>query len=103
MIMTRATIELIATFTRAMGPPVATPEWISVRSGCIERAQYRVFRWTCPCCHAGWDDPIWRPLVIDSDGRVRCEASSCPVESIAREIRALLDAARLFDSLETAA
>ena len=101
--MRRATISLIATFTRAMGPPVATPDWLRSGDGQYERAKYRVFRWTCPRCHAGWDDPIWRPLVIDSDGRVRCEASRCSAEAIAQEIRVLLDAARLLDSLEKAA
>jgi len=73
--------------------------------GKLERAKYRVFRWRCCVCKGGWDDPdgIWRPLVIDSDGDVRCEAAACSPERIAVEVRTLLDVQLLLDSLGIAA
>jgi hypothetical protein len=81
----RTTAALIDALTRSLGPPVATPEWISVGAGKRERARYRVFRWRCPACQGGWGDPdlIWRPLVVDSDGNVWCEAPGCSDDRLA--------------------
>lgn len=70
--------------------------------GKLERAQYRVFRWPCPICGAGYDDPIYRPLVIDSDGRADCEASHCSIERIGAKVRDELDINRLVESIEAA-
>jgi hypothetical protein len=97
--------KLVAHFSRALGDPVATPEWISVGEGKLERAKCRVFRWRCCVCKGGWDDVdgIWKPLVIDSDGDVRCEADGCSPERIAVEVRTLLDVQKLLDSLGIAA
>jgi hypothetical protein len=100
--VTLATVKLIALFTRALGPPVATPEWVVAGNGRLERAPYRVFRWICPVCGAGADDPIYRPLVIDSEGVVCCDASRCSTKSIAAEVRVQLDVCDLLDSLEAA-
>lgn len=101
--MTTATRLLVERFERALGPPVCTPDWIMGDRG-LERARYRVFRWVCPVCEAGYDDPLglYRPLVIDSDGRVGCDASGCPLEEIAAEVRTQLDAAILLDSIKAA-
>lgn len=103
--MTRDTLRLLAHFSRALGDPAATPEWVCARDGELERARYRVFRWRCCVCRGGWDDPdgIWRPLVIDSDGHVRCEAAGCSPERIAAAVRVLLDIEKLLDSLGIAA
>jgi hypothetical protein len=89
---TRATAALISRLTEALGQPVATPEWLSAGGGKLERAHHRVFRWRCPACVGGDDDPIYRPLVVDSDGRVRCEASDCSAQAIAAGARAVLGA-----------
>jgi hypothetical protein len=60
----------------------------------LERARYRVWRWRCPACGGGEDDPqrIWRPLAVDSEGDVWCEASRCSADMIARAVRRRLDA-----------
>lgn len=96
--------ELVERFTRALGPPVATPEWVMAadhrETRRLERARYRVWRWRCPVCGAGYGDPIWRPLLIDSDGRMVCEASQCSEDSIAAEIRIALDGLALLERLE---
>jgi hypothetical protein len=40
-----------------------------------------LYRWPCPICGGGLNDPIWRPLVLVEargdavDGRLFCEAS----------------------------
>ncbi len=86
--MNRAIVELIAWFTRALGPPIATPEMVTGADGQLERAQYRVFRWRCPACRGGSDDWLYRPMVINSDGRVFCDASSCSADQIAEAIAA---------------
>jgi hypothetical protein len=87
--VSRATRLLIDGLTRALGSPVATPELISVGGGKLERARYRVFRWRCPSCRAGESDPdlIWRPFVVDSDGRVWCDAPACSTDELAATIR----------------
>jgi hypothetical protein len=80
----RTTLELIARLTRALGAPAATPEWVSAGDGQLERARYRVFRWRCPACRGGYDDWLYRPLTVDSDGRVFCGASFCTADQIAQ-------------------
>lgn len=90
--MTPAARTLIDTLARALGPPVATPEFVCVGAGKRERARYRVFRWVCPSCGGGRDDPelIWRPFVVDSDGRVFCDVAGCSQEQLAATVRNLL-------------
>jgi len=95
--MTGDAVDLLDRLARALGDPVATPEWISAGGGKLERAKYRVFKWECPVCHEGAG--TWRPLVLDSDGRIFCGASRCAPERIAAEIRVLLNTQRLLDSL----
>ena len=40
-----------------------------------------LYRWSCPVCGGGFDDPIWRPLVLVEargdarHGRLYCQAS----------------------------
>jgi hypothetical protein len=87
--VSRATRLLIDGLTRALGPPVATPEWISADGGEPQRARYRVFRWRCPSCHAGESDPdlIWRPFVVDSDGRVWCGGPHCSTDELLATLR----------------
>jgi hypothetical protein len=85
-----ATTKLVEQLTRAIGAPVATPAVISVGNGEVDRARYRVFRWRCPACGGGRDDPIYRPLVVDTDGRVWCEAPGCPVEQHAVTLRGIV-------------
>jgi len=72
----------------AMGPPVCTPEWIMGSDRRLERAGYRVFRWICPRCATG--DHIHRPFVIDTDGKVWCEACRGSEEQLAQAIKWLL-------------
>jgi hypothetical protein len=100
--MTRATIELVDQMTRALGRAIATPEWVSVGGGRRERADVRVWRWTCPVCSGGADDPdgIWRPLAVWSDGGVQCEANDCELSLIAQEVAIRLDVEALLRSLE---
>lgn len=87
----RATAGLLEQLTKTLGPPVATPEFLSAGGGKLERARYRVFRWRCPACGGGWDDPelSWRPFVIDSDGKVWCEAPGCSEAELAAVLRDL--------------
>jgi hypothetical protein len=87
--MSRAARLLIDGLTRALGPPVSTPELISAGGGKLERARYRVFRWRCPSCYGGEEDPqqIYRPFVVDSDGRVWCEAPHCSADELAATVR----------------
>jgi hypothetical protein len=94
--MTRATVELIERLTRALGPPVSTPDLVRCADGQLQRSRYRVHRWRCPSCLGGESDPdlIWRPLVVDSDGRVFCDASQCSAEAIASAVRERLAAKR---------
>lgn len=103
--MTRSTEKLVERFTRALGEPVATPEQIVEADGRLGRARFRVFRWPCPVCCAGYDDPLglYRPLVIDSDDHVHCTASDCSLERIAAEVRRQLDVVTFLDSLGPAA
>lgn len=84
--------RLVERFERALGPAVATPERIMGELG-LERARYRVFRWACPVCGAGYDDPVYRPLLIDSDGNVCCETSGCASERIAARVRDEIESA----------
>jgi hypothetical protein len=69
--MAPATIDVIERFARVLGPPVATPDVI-YDGGKLVPSRYRVFRWRCPCCGGGESDPdqIYRPMAVDSDGRV---------------------------------
>jgi hypothetical protein len=80
----RSTRELIDRLERALGPAVATPE----------HRGYRVHRWCCPACGGGLDDPqwIWRPFVVDSDGRVWCEAPGCRRNELEATLRRLVGA-----------
>jgi hypothetical protein len=90
--VTRATTRLIDALGGVLGPPVATPEFVCAANGKLDRARYRVFRWVCPSCGGGRDDPelIWRPFVVDSDGRVFCEARYCSEEKLVATLRTLL-------------
>lgn len=92
--VTTATAALIRRLTDALGPPVSTPDLVRGADGQLERSRYRVYRWRCPACRAHWDDRIYRPLVVDSDGRVYCDASQCSAEAIAAAVRPLLAANR---------
>jgi hypothetical protein len=89
--VTKAAAELVARLTAALGTPSTTPERVMGAGGSLERAGYRVFRWRCPACRGGHDDPGhrlghvvigYRPLVVDSDGRMVCEAGGCSVAQI---------------------
>lgn len=95
----RTTAALIDAFTRIIGPPVSTPVLTSVGDGRREPTRYRVHRWECPACGAGSDDPIYRPMVIDSDGRVFCDASRCSPAAIGAAVRALATSAELRGAL----
>jgi hypothetical protein len=86
----RVVTALIDRLAQALGNPVATPERLTAAGGKLERARYRVWRWPCPVCLAGGDDPIYRPLVVDSDGRVWCEAAGCTTDALSRAVRARL-------------
>jgi ribosomal protein L37AE/L43A len=92
--VTTATAALIRRLTDALGPPVSTPDLVRGDAGQLERSRYRLHRWRCPACRAHWDDRIYRPLVVDSDGRVYCDASKCSAEAIAAAVRELLAANR---------
>jgi hypothetical protein len=87
-----ATRRLIEQLTRALGPPIAAPEMVSAGNGEVERARYRVFRWACPACNAGYEDELdfYSPFVVDSDGLVWCEAPHCSGEHLAATIRELV-------------
>jgi hypothetical protein len=61
-----------------------------------------VWRWCCPVCWAGAGDPIYRPFVIDSDGRVFAHCCQASVELLAREVQVLLGIADRLDSLDRA-
>jgi hypothetical protein len=75
----RDALRLVERLTAALGPPCATPEWVTAGDGERKRADYRVFRWRCPACGGGEGDPdrIWRPFSVDSDGNVDCNAPGC--------------------------
>jgi hypothetical protein len=88
--MNATTAALIERLTRALGPPVSTPDLVRGAEGRLERPRYRVHRWRCPACGAHWNDPIYRPLVVDSSDRVYCQASQCSAEAIGSAVRALL-------------
>jgi hypothetical protein len=87
--VTRATHTLIERLAHALGPPIATPEIVSADGGKLQRARYRVWRWACPACGAGYDDELglYSPLVVDSDGRVWCDANQCSAEAIAAGVK----------------
>ena len=97
----KAVPALVERFERALGPALTTPELVAGTDGRQVRADYRVWRWECPCCSADDSDPerLWRPLFIDSDGRVACERCHATGEQIGNEIRIKLDAIRLFEGL----
>lgn len=86
--MTPATRQLITWLTDVLGPPVATPDLVRGPDGTLTRPSYRVHRWACPACRGGWDDPLYRPLVVDSEGRVFCGANHCSAERLATALRA---------------
>jgi hypothetical protein len=88
------TATLIRRLTDALGPPVSTPDFVRGDDGQLVRSRYRVHRWRCPSCLGGESDPdlIWRPLVVDSDGRVWCDASQCSAEATASAVRERLAA-----------
>jgi hypothetical protein len=91
--------ELIEALGRALGPAVCTPEWVMSadyrQTRQLERAKYRVFRWRCPSCGAGEDDPLqlYRPFAVDSDGRVSCGARGCHADRLEATLRGLLGGA----------
>lgn len=95
--MTHATRELIDKLSRVLGSPTSTPEYVMAwdyrETHQLERARYRVFRWPCPACLGGENDPLYRPFVVDSEGRVWCKAPGCSAEELAATIRTLLVAA----------
>ncbi len=101
----QAVAELVERMTRALGRPVCTSEWVMAddyrETHRKVRARYRVWRWRCPVCGGGLEDPdlIYRPLAVDSDGRVRCEASGCSPDVIATEVRIKLATQTLLESL----
>ena len=102
-VATQVTLEMVVwRFTPALGPAVSTPEWITDGRGGLRRATYRVWRWDCPICRAGEDDPdhIYRPLVIDTDGRVSCDECHATPEAIGREIVLQCDVQSLLEALE---
>jgi hypothetical protein len=84
-----ATRTLIDRLTVSLGAPIATPAMIGAGKGKLEPPAYRVFRWPCPACHAGYNDPLglYSPFVADSGGRVFCEACHCSATEIAAAIR----------------
>ena len=85
--------RLLEVLTRALGQPVSTPEVVRGDSGRLERSRYRVHRWGCPVCRTGGPgsgDPVYRPLVLDSEGNLYCQASHCAPEAVGRAVRELL-------------
>ena len=92
---------LVERFERALGPAVVTPEFVTDATGSQVRTRYRVWRWDCPICVAREDDPDRhrQSLLIDSDGRVACDACHATGEQIGNEIRIKLAAIRLFEGL----
>jgi hypothetical protein len=77
--MTAKTRELVDRLERALGPAACTPAWVMGADRQLEAARYRVWRWRCPSCLGGEEDPLqlYRPFVVDSDGRVWCEGRAC--------------------------
>jgi len=92
-------------FTAALGPAVATPEFIADGSGGQRLATFRVWRWDCPCCRAGERDQlgIYRPFAVDADGEVWCGACNPSPEAVKREIQVRLDVHRPLEALEATA
>ncbi len=85
--------RLLEALTRALGPAISTPEVTVGDSGRLERSRYRVHRWGCPVCRTGGPgsgDPIYRPLVLDSEGELHCQACHCSPEAIGCAVRELL-------------
>jgi hypothetical protein len=97
----RAVPALIERFQQALGPSVCTPELVADGNHGQVRSRYRVWRWDCPCCRVGETDPagIWRPLFIDSDGRVVCNACNASAEQIGKEVRIRLGVIKLLEGL----
>ena len=97
----RAVPALTERFERALGPSVCTPELVADGNNSQVRSRYRVWRWDCPCCAAGETDParIWRPLFIDSEGRVMCDACHASGEQIGNEVRIRLGVIKLLEGL----
>ena len=97
----RAVPALVERFERALGPAVSTPELVADHNGRPVPSRYRVWRWDCPCCGAGETDSagIWRPLFIDSDGRVACDACQATGEQIGNEVRIKLGVITLLEGL----
>ena len=94
--------SLIERMTLALGPPAATPEQVSIGNGQLKRAGYRVWRWQCPVCNGGGEDPqrIYRPLAVDSDGNVWCNQSRCTARSDRSRTHVPARGAQLLDALE---
>lgn len=91
---------VVAQLTRALGSPVATPPHPPGR--------YREWRWPCPVCFAGHDDPgiqlghvliRWAPLFLTSDGRLGCSACYCSAEDIAHEVQIRLAELAILERL----
>jgi hypothetical protein len=97
--MVSAAVERL---TLALGEPVATPEWVEDANRNRVGSQFRVWRWRCPACGAGEGDPIYRPLVVDSDGRVRCEAHDCTMAEIREAVDARINVDALLRSIGVA-
>ena len=97
--------QVVERFTRALGEPVCTPEWIADGNGGLERAKYRVWRWDCPLCRSGERDPdrIYRPFAIASDGEAWCDSCEASAAEVRREIQIALDVRELHRGLEATA
>jgi hypothetical protein len=89
--MKDATVQLLDSFVRVLGRPVATPELVRGADGKLERPRFRVWRWGCPVCRVQETDPdrIWRPLAVDSDDHVTCNACGCSPEELGAAVREL--------------
>jgi hypothetical protein len=95
--VTRAVRDAIERMARALGPPVATPRLVR-KDGAMVPARHRVFRWRCPVCdHGDW---LWKPLVIDTEGRMWCDGGGCSPAAVAREVELRLDMLRTLDRLD---
>ena len=71
--------DVIERVTMALGPPLAAPERTGGRP-------HMTWRWACPACGAGEDDPLERPLMLSGEGWFRCQASGCSADAVATAI-----------------
>lgn len=99
----------IQDFSRVLGEPLASPEWIQQPDGNWRRATYRAWNWPCPICGAGLTPEmvcgvevvgLTKPLTLDSEGHVKCHVCSAGPKLIAIEIAELLEDRRSLDLLE---